>query len=830
MTPSLPVQEVLPQLVETLRNHKIALLEAPPGAGKSTLVPPAVLKSGLAGEGKIYLLEPRRLAARSLAHFIAKELNDTVGGLCGYRVHRESKVSSRTRIEVITEGVLVRMLQSDPALEEGSVVLFDEFHERNILSDLALTLLTEVRETLRDDLILLFMSATPDCEALEGIFPGLPIVRSRGRQFPVEKLYRPHPCAGDPRSRAVPEATVKEALDKSDGDILIFLPGEREIRHWQGELSRSFGANSKWGNIEFLPLYGRMPLEKQNRIISPPAGTSRRIILATDIAETSLTIPGITAVVDRGLARRPLYNPASGLTLLATEETSLASAEQRAGRAGRTAPGICFRLWDPSTERGRDSQTPAEILRSDLTPLVLELSCWGCTDRQDMKWLTPPPPGAWKGAVELLEMLGATDGQGKITPRGQSMSALPVHPRLAALLLYGKEQGLAGEASLLAAFLGQRDFLPGSRGSDVLLRLDYLCGGRETGEYSRAVKTIREEAFHLEKLTGATKSPRTELYGNLIREGASLMAQAYPDRIAMKVGEGIYQLSGGGRVILNEADSLGVNDFLVAAHCGGQRERQKLFLGLPIERKEVEALFEDRLKREVHGHWDKDKGRIRSEVRRRLGEITLSSTAEQSPGADESAALMKDVLLRKGLEILSWDKESRRLLDRLRFAAAREGEEWPDMSDTGLAESVGDWLIPFLDKGRLRESLSQPLLSLLAWPQRDKLDRIAPDHYKTALGNRRKIFYGEGDPYLAVPLQEMYGTLESPRLGHVPLVLHLLNPAGRPVQITSDLKSFWKEGWPAVRSELKGRYPKHYWPEDPAGAQPSLKTGKNRPD
>ncbi|MDC7222296.1 MAG: ATP-dependent helicase HrpB [Spirochaetales bacterium] len=825
----LPVESVLPSLIKTLEQEKIALLEAPPGAGKSTLVPPALLRSGLAGEGKIYLLEPRRLAARSLAHFISRELGDSVGGLCGYRVHRETKVSSRTRIEVITEGILVRMLQSDPALEEAGAVLFDEFHERNILSDLSLTLLAEVRETLRDDLILLFMSATPDCEALEGIFPSLPIIRSEGRQFPVEKVYRPHRCATEPRSRAVAVETVGEALENSSGDVLIFLPGEGEIKRWQGELNRSLADFP--GAVEILPLFGRMSLEKQNRVISPGgSGKARRVILSTDIAETSLTIPGITAVVDTGLTRRPLYHAPSGLTLLSTEESSLASAEQRAGRAGRTAPGLCYRLWDRATERGRDGQTPAEILRADLAPLVLELARWGCTDPAAMNWLTLPPAGAWKGAVELLKLLGALDGEGRITEQGRAMGELPVHPRLAALLLYGKEQDLTGEAALLAAFLGQRDFLPRSRGSDLMVRLDYLTGGREAGELARSLKLIREEADHLEALIGRGGKSGAALYRSLLTEGASLLAQAYPDRIGLKTGEGVYQLSGGGRVVLDGQDGLGIHTFLVAAHCGGQMDRQRLYLGLPIERKTVEDLFEERVVREMHGGWDREKKRVRSEVRRRLGRITLSVTAEKSPGPEESAALLKEALLREGRDILPWDRESRRLFERMSFAAEQaDRESWPDLSDQALADGVGDWLVPFLDRGRLKESLCSPLLALLDWNGRQELDRIAPDHWTSALGNRRKIVYGEGEPYLPVPLQEMYGTVESPRLGKRALTLHLLNPAGRPVQITSDLRSFWEQGWSAVRSELKGRYPKHYWPENPAEAVPSLRTGKNRP-
>ncbi len=824
MTEDLPVKKVLPELLNALRASGAALLEAPPGAGKSTLVPPALLESGLAGEKKVYLLEPRRLAARSLAHFIARSWGEGVGERCGYRVHRESRVSPRTRLEVITEGILIRMLQSDPSLEEAGAIIFDEFHERNLLSDLALTLLLESRESLREDLVLLFMSATPDPESLEKLLPGLPLIRSRGRQFPVEKIYRPQPDRG--RIAPVPADTVGEALRGGRGDVLVFLPGEGEIKRWQGILSRELG------EAEVLALYGRMPLEQQNRIVSPEGPRrKRRIILSTDIAETSLTIPGVTAVVDTGLARRPQYNPSSGLTLLTTEEISLASAEQRSGRAGRTEPGVCYRLWERESERGRDLQTPPEILQADLSPLVLELALWGCSDRESMKWMTPPPPAAWEGGRSLLILLGALDREGRLTPRGRSMGELPLHPRMAALMLYGRDRGIGREAALLAAYLEARDFLPPSAGSDLLLRLDYLTGDRPAGEWERPVREIRAEAEHLYK-NHFSESFAKGYDRNILRdEGASLLAQAFPDRIGLRVGEGIYQLSGGGRVLLDQGDPLSVHPLVVAAHCGGHRERQKLFLGLPLERREAEKLFEGRILSESHGRWDRERKRIRSEVRRRLGEITLSVTAEGYPGPERGALILSDGIRSEGKEILPWDRESRRLYERMVFAGNQKGAgEWPDLTDRGLADTAGEWLVPFLEEGRLTGSLTGPLLSLLRWEQQQELERIAPDSFRTALGNRRKIVYGEGEPYLPLPLQEMYGTGESPLLGKKPLVLHLLNPAGRPVQVTADLKSFWANGWAQVRSELRGRYPRHYWPEDPASSAPSLSTGKRRPD
>jgi len=831
MDVDLPVTEVLPPLIQSLESSGFALLEAPPGAGKSTLVPPALYKAGLAGDKKIYLLEPRRLAARSLASYISQLMGQPVGGLCGYRVHRDSRISENTRIEVITEGVMLRMLQEDPALEEGAVVIFDEFHERNLLSDLTMSLLLEVKETLREDLVLLFMSATPDCETLTALLPDLPIIRSEGRQFPVEIFYHASARDTEPRSTYCgypPVPLFQEILKGSEGHLLVFLPGEGEIKRWQKIL-----AEQNWGErVEVLPLYGSMPLEKQSQVISPAAGIKhRRIILATDIAETSLTIPGITTVVDSGLTRRPRYSSSSGLTLLHTEFISKASSRQRAGRAGRTAPGSCFRLWSEREQASLEAETPPEILQADLTPLVLELAKWGCTDPAERKWLSPPTTAAWTSAVDLLRLLVALDHRGRITEQGEAMAALPVHPRIASLLLYGREKQCPGAASLLAAFLEQRDFLPRDKGSDLLLRLDYLTRS-DAGPYDKAVKRIRDEAKHLlQRLSGPSDQSSID-FSFLAGEASALLARAFPDRIGLQVETGVYQLSGGGRVVLDSSDPLAVSPCIVAAHCGGNPHRQKLFLGMAIERKEIEEIFSGSIEEEVHGGWDKQHSRIYSETRRRLGKLTLDKRANPRPDEKDTILILRDTIVSEGRAILPWSKESIRLFDRMLYAgeqARRSGMDWPDLSDQGLADSVGEWLVPFLQNGKLNVPLTEPLKSLMDWTQQKYLDNVAPDFYLTTLGNRRKIHYGEGDPYLPLPLQEMYGCDASPRLGDRALVLHLQNPAGRTVQITADLKGFWENGWSAVRGELKGRYPKHFWPEDPGNAVASLKTGKNRP-
>lgn len=836
MNNDLPVSKIIPSLLKTLEKDGMALLEAPPGAGKSTLVPPAILESGLAGKKKIYLLEPRRLAARSLASHISSLLNDKVGGICGYRVHRETKISSRTQIEVITEGVLIRILQSDPALEEGAVVIFDEFHERNLLSDLALSLLLEVKEGFREDLFILFMSATPDRDSLTSLIPNIPIVRSEGRQFPVEVEYREAPA-----SRCINRSVIREALKETDGDILVFLPGEREILFWESSLRADL--KSDFGDVEIYPLYGRLSLERQNHVITLHGKGERRIVLATSIAETSLTIPGVTAVVDLGLVRRPVYNSSSGLTMLETGSISMASAEQRKGRAGRVCPGVCYRLWDQKEEALRDKQTEPEILQADLAPLVLEVARWGCFDPTQMKWLTTPPGGAWFGAVALLKLLGALDGQGRLTKRGESMVTLPTHPRLANLLLYGIENDLSPEAALLAAYLGQRDFLPTNRGSDIMARLEYLCGSRSPGEYSRGIHQIWDEAKHMMRLLPGDKTASMgrgkNNYMTFLSQGATLLAQAFPDRIAQKIDEGLYQLSGGGRIQLRPSDPLVVNHFLVAAHCGGVPQRQRLYLGIAIEKGDLEEIFFSQITQEREGRWQKDKRRVSFTLKRRLGELSLSETPQKIGQDSDITSLMQKTLRQGGVEILPWDKESRRLYERMLYVEkqralslkkpGKEKESWPDLTSEGLAENVELWLTPYFSQGRLDVKLSEPLKGLLNWEQKQELDRVAPESHLSQLGNRRKIEYGQDSPYLPIPLQEMYGTEQSPLLGEQRLTLHLLNPAGRPVQITSDLESFWSNSWASVRSELKGRYPKHFWPENPSESQASLSTGKRRP-
>jgi len=847
MNESLPVREVLPELLEALKKHKTALLEAAPGAGKSTLVPPAVLQSGLAAGKKIYLLEPRRLAARSLAYTISSLLGEKTGQRCGYRVHRDSSVSEETVIEVITEGVMLRILQEDAALEEGAMVIFDEFHQRNLLSDLLMTLLLEVRDTLRDDLMLLFMSATPDCESLETLIPGIPVIRSAGRQYPVDIEYAPFlqpPRGGSFFIGTPPISLFCQALQETHGDLLVFLPGEGEIRQWQQKLQEAELPDSPQVEV----LFGRMSLKNQNRVIQPRKSRQRRIILSTDIAETSLTISGITAVIDSGLTRRPRYQPSSGLTLLHTEEISLAAAKQRAGRAGRMEAGRAYRLWDKKAETLRDSQTPPEIAHADLSPLVLELARWGSTDPSMRQWMTAPPASAWKGACELMQMLGALDDTLKLTPAGTEMVRLPVHPRISALLRYGNKKNCLPGAVLLAAFLEQRDFLPSKSGSDLMLRLDYMTrSSTYQGSYGPQVKRIREEAEHLFLVLGNALSRETgqgnkqrfrdvksEILSSQLTEHVSaLTAMAYPDRIGFRIDDRVYQLSGGGRVLLAPGDPLAIHPFIVAAHCGGNPERQKLFLGISIQKKELEDLFQQVLIHETQGFWDPRACKIRSETRTRLGQLTLKVQANSCPDADETAEILKQAILKSGIECLPWNKESRRLFERLCFCAKQKHTRhmnWPDLSEAGLAENVSHWLVPFFKNGKITGSLCQALMALLDWDQQKILEQIAPDHYRSALGNRRKIEYGEGDPYIPIPLQEMYGSKSSPMLGEKPLILHLLNPAGRPVQITSDLASFWKNQWPVVRSELKGRYPKHYWPENPSEAKPSLKTGKKRPE
>lgn len=830
----LPIDDVLPALRAALSERDEAVLEAPPGAGKTTRVPLALLdESWLAGQS-IVMLEPRRLAARAAAERLASELGEPVGETVGYRIRLDSKVGPRTRIEVVTEGILARRLQDDPALEGVGLVIFDEFHERSLDADLALALTLNGRELLRDTpLKVLLMSATLEGERLSALLGEAPVVSSEGRMYPVDIRWGAPWQPGEWIEPRVVQ-TVLQALSDESGSLLVFLPGQAEIRRVAEQLEGSLAGRA---DVLLCPLHGELELSAQRTAIEPAPAGRRKVVLATNIAETSLTIDGVRVVVDAGLARVPRFDPASGMTRLDTQRISRASATQRAGRAGRLEPGVCYRLWSQSQHDQLAAYGEAEILQADLAGLALQLARWG-VEPFDLVWLDVPPPAAFAQARDLLTRLGALDERGVFTPHGHAMAELPAHPRIAHLLLRGQALGLGALAADLAALLSERDFLRGA-GADLHSRLSLLAGeSRASGGSRGGVQRARQLARQF----------RSYLRGNAAEAVADpehprwlgcLLAFAYPDRIARqrRAGGAEYRLANGRAALFAEADALMKHEWLVIADLGsrqGQRE-ERIYLAADLE----PALFDGPLAEQVREldvlDWDEREGVLRAERQRKVGELVLDSRA--LPQLDEAArgrALLA-LVRRKGLELLAWTPELRQWQARIallrRLDLEQKGEsEWPDLSDAALRDSLEEWLLPFLGKvSRLSHfaSLDLPamLAALLPWPLPQRLDELAPKALNVPSGSRIAIDYSEQPPVLAVRLQELFGLAETPRIagGRQSVLLHLLSPARRPVQVTQDLASFWANTYAEVKKDLKGRYPKHYWPDDPLIAEPTAR-------
>ncbi len=830
----LPIDDVLPALCAALSERDEAVLEAPPGAGKTTRVPLALLdEPWLAGQ-RIVMLEPRRLAARAAAERLASELGQPVGETVGYRIRLDSKVGPRTRIEVVTEGILARRLQDDPALEGVGLVIFDEFHERSLDADLALALTLNGRELLRDTpLKVLLMSATLEGERLSALLGEAPVVSSEGRMYPVDIRWGAPWQPGEWIEPRVVQ-TVLQALSDESGSLLVFLPGQAEIRRVAEQLE---GSLVGCADVLLCPLHGELELSAQLTAIEPAPAGRRKVVLATNIAETSLTIDGVRVVVDAGLARVPRFDPASGMTRLDTQRISRASATQRAGRAGRLEPGVCYRLWSQSQHDQLAAYGEAEILQADLAGLALQLARWG-VEPFDLAWLDVPPPAAFAQARDLLARLGALDERGVLTPHGQAMAELPAHPRIAHLLLRGQALGLGALAADLAALLSERDILRGA-GADLHSRLSLLAGeSRASGGSRGGVQRARQLARQF----------RSYLRGNAAEAVADpehprwlgcLLAFAYPDRIARqrRAGGAEYRLANGRAALFAEADALMKHEWLVIADLGsrqGQRE-ERIYLAADLE----PALFDGPLAEQVREldvlDWDEREGVLRAERQRKVGELVLDSRA--LPQLDEAArgrALLA-LVRRKGLELLAWTPELRQWQARIallrRLDLEQKGEsEWPDLSDAALRDSLEEWLLPFLGKvSRLSHfaSLDLPamLAALLPWPLPQRLDELAPKALNVPSGSRIAIDYSEQPPVLAVRLQELFGLAETPRIagGRQSVLLHLLSPARRPVQVTQDLASFWANTYAEVKKDLKGRYPKHYWPDDPLIAEPTAR-------
>lgn len=811
---SYPILDVIPHLKQALPINPVVILQAPPGAGKSTVLPLELLNEPWLADKKIIMLEPRRLAARSVAMRMASLLKEEAGETIGYRVRFENKVSAKTRIEVVTEGILTRMIQTDNALEGVGLVIFDEFHERSLQADLALALTHQVQTLLRSDLRILIMSATLDGERISERLGNAPILTSEGRQYPVTHIHIV--TEKDDRLVASVTQTILKALREQKGDMLVFLPGAGEITRVEQQLTEaSVGAI-------ITPLYGDLPFKKQQEAIIPDADGTRKIVLATSIAETSLTIEGITTVIDSGYARVPRFDPRSGLTRLETIRVTKDAADQRAGRAGRLGPGVCYRLWSAATERMLQPSRQPEIMEADLTTLVLELAQWGIQDADQLSWITSPPSGAISQAKELLHALDALV-ENRITVRGKEMLKLPTHPRLAHMLLVSDDKALATD---VASVLEERDPLPRESGSDLSLRVEVLRKWR-AGERVNAERSVLERIERLAlawrkvfKISADNTAPIDEEVGRIIME-------AYPERIArQQEKQGIrYKLANGRTASLPQHDPLMREEWLAIADLDAGAKEGRIFLAAPVNK---EYLLKHAQEQEVV-KWDTERGMITAQLESRIGNVVIATKPLQKVPDDLRIKILCAAVQEEGLKLLNWTETNMQWQARvLSLRVWRKDESWPDVSEAALLQTAEEWLAPFLGSASKRNDLQrlevQPMLNaILSWEQQQTLNKLAPTSLHVPSGSQIAVQYFQDGvpPVMEVRLQEMFGLPETPVIndGRTKILLHLLSPGYKPVQVTQDLKSFWHTTYHEVRKELRMRYPKHHWPEDPWTAE-----------
>jgi ATP-dependent helicase HrpB len=808
----LPIDAVLDELAATLASHNAAVLVAPPGAGKTTRVPLALLDAPWTKGKKIIVLEPRRIAARASAERMAKSLGERAGETVGYRVRFGSKISRATRIEVVTEGIFSRQILDDPELNGVAAVLFDEFHERSLDADLGLALARDAQTGLREDLRILVMSATLDGARVAKLLGDAPVVASEGRAFPVETRYLGRkPDA--PLERQMADA-IAAALRADPGSVLAFLPGAAEIRRTQNFL----GERVHDASIEIVPLFGALDAAVQDRAIAPAPKGQRKVVLATSIAETSLTIEGVRIVVDSGMARVPRYEPDIGLTRLETVRAARAAVDQRRGRAGRTEPGVCYRLWDEPQTASLAAYTQPEILSADLSSLVLDLAQWGVGDPATLAFLDPPPGPALKEANSLLRELGALDNDGRITGEGLSLRALALPPRLARMIVDSHRLGSGEEAAEIAAVLTERGL--GGDSVDLDARLDQFRRDR-----SPRATSARSLAQRWASQVAASNSSQGA--GELTT--GIMLAFAFPDRVARNRGNGSFVLANGRGAAVEQTSSLARSPYIAVAELTGTAAQGRILLAAPIAQQELELRFADQIETTEEISFDRNAMALRARRRRTLHAITLSEAPMALSPSAETARVFADGLIAAGFDKLPWSKSSKQWRDRVMFLRKAEGEGWPDLSDNGLAAARESWLVPALfDKISLKDfsagDFFDALTALLPWDLRARLEREAPTHFEAPTGTMLAIDYeAEQGPTIAVRLQELFGLNTHPSIakGAVPLVLELLSPAQRPVQVTRDLPGFWRGSYAAVRSDLRGRYPRHPWPEDPASALPT---------
>lgn len=822
-----------------LEAHRDVVLQAPTGAGKSTLVPLALLEEPFVAGQRILMLEPRRLAARAVAARMAALRGEPLGATVGYRMRLDTRVSAQTRIEVLTEGVLTRLLQEDPALEGVACLIFDEYHERSLSADLGLALTLDARRQLRTGLRLLVMSATLEADRVAALLEDATVVSVAGRAHPVQIHYLGRglpalPVRGDTPGQAVSRA-VQHALAETSGDVLAFLPGAGEILRVQAQLAQAGIPRGVQAQVQLLALYGELGAEAQDAVLAPAAPGTRKVVLATNIAETSVTIPGVTAVVDSGLARRSRFDPATGMSRLQLVRISRAASEQRAGRAGRLAPGVCYRLWSEAAQPQLAATTPPEILEADLAPLALELARWGAAQAVELPWLDAPPAASLAQAHALLARLGALDGAARLTPLGQAMARLPVHPRLGRMLLAARALEALPLAARLAALLSERDLLlrgssGGSRGRDpdIRTRLELL----DVRDGGPAVQRVRRAAAQLERAVSrlAAVSDGTAKAGLAERElPGALLALAYPDRIGQRRALGGYLLANGHGASFPQATSLAREAWIVAVELDDREREARIDQAAPVTAAALESLYAAQIVEEERFGWDAAAEALVAQRVRRLGPLVLEERT--LPAAQDERALpaMMEALQRMGIGALPWDEHTRELQARMQFVRSLgrpDGADWPASDDATLLETLPQWLGPYLAGITRRAALSRvplqaALLARLSPQQQRALEALAPRTLPVPRGGAAPISYrGERAPSVSVRLQEMFGLAETPRVGGgaVPLTLELLSPARRPVQVTRDLAGFWRGSYAEVRRDLRGRYPKHDWPEDPLHA------------
>jgi len=845
----LPIDAALAPLSAALMTHTSAVLEAPPGAGKSTVVPLALLTEPWAQNKRLLMLEPRRLATRAVAARMAQTLGEPPGATVGYRMRLETRISNATRVEVVTEGVLTRLLQDDPALEGVAAVIFDEFHERSLQADLGLALCLDAQHTLVPELRILVMSATLDGAAVARLLGDAPRVSTAARSFEVVTHYAGQglpllpPAPGTHAAHSAEKLTTQlilRALREQRGDVLAFLPGAREIRRVQS-LLESAGLSA----VTVLPLYGDLPGESQDAALAPAALGLRKVVLATNIAETSLTIPGVRVVVDSGLMRRASFDPVTGMGRLVTQRISRAAAAQRQGRAGRTEPGVCYRAWSEGAQASLAASTPAEITDADLTPLALELANWGARDARQLQWLDQPPQAMLASARDLLQRLGALDDDARINAHGRAMARLGVHPRLAHMLLQARAVAAVPLAAQLAALLSERDLLRGAgaaRDADIRTRLELLSGAERSPPGVRAgLERARRSARDLERSL-ARRDDAAGGGADGAADAGLLLAFAYPDRIGRRRPgrDGRYTLANGRGAVFDEAQALARHEFIVAVELDDRERDARILLAAPLERQRLLEYFADRIRTQQRVEWSARDAAVLARCTLELDGLVLEEKPLAPPPAEAARAAMLEGLRELGIDALPWDREARDLQARIEFVRRELGSsaraaEWPAVSDAALLESQESWLTPWLEGITRREQLkavplADALRARLSFEQQRQLAEWAPTHLVLPGGARVRVDYlDDSAPLVSVRLQEVFGLAVTPLLGRnrVPVTFRLLSPAQRPVQVTRDLQSFWRGAYAQVRKDLRGRYPKHYWPENPLEALPTR--GTRRP-